>query len=207
MIRRVSEQGEKQGCGPIVAEPPAGSDRMWHWAFELSRVRKARKAAVTAISPIVEDSRCRLGAIPDAAWSDPYVIGFMVMLISIIARVESGRISQDSMSRVQCSAWEDITSMKPEVMAEELLLLSMSRNRDFEFGCQNAATFGAILWGGPVLLEGGGMPRQHARRDLLEVELASPFTQREDVLSAWMQFFDSHIVAHLGRNTPDQEFH
>jgi hypothetical protein len=201
MIRQVGEQGEKQGCGS------AGSDRMWHWAFELSRVRKARKAAVTAISPIVEDSRYRLGTIPDAAWSDPYMIGFMVMLISIIARVESGRISEDSMSRVQCKAWEDITSMKPEVMAEELLLLSTARNRDFEFGCQNAATFGAILWGSPILLEGGGMPQQHARSDLLEVESAPPpLAQREDVLSAWMQFFDGHISAHLCRDAPGRAF-
>ena len=50
---------------------------MWHWAFELSRVRKARKAAVTVISPIVEKSRHRLGGISEVAWSDPYMIGFM----------------------------------------------------------------------------------------------------------------------------------
>ena len=67
---------------------------MWHWALEWSRTRKARRAAVAAISPIVEDSRHRLGGISDVAWSDPYIIGFMVMLISIIARLESGKISE-----------------------------------------------------------------------------------------------------------------
>jgi hypothetical protein len=35
---------------------------MWHWALEWSRTRKARRAVVAAISPIVEDSRHRLSA-------------------------------------------------------------------------------------------------------------------------------------------------
>ena len=50
---------------------------MWHWALEWSRTRKARRAVVAAISPIVEDSSHRLGGISDVAWSDPYIIGFM----------------------------------------------------------------------------------------------------------------------------------
>jgi hypothetical protein len=165
---------------------------MWHWVMELSRVRRARKAAVATISPIVESSRHRLGAISDAAWSDPYLIGFMVMLISIIARIESGRITQNSMSLVQCKAWEDITSTTSDVMAEELLLLSTSRNRDFELGCRNAAAFGSILFGKPVLSEGTGVP-QDQPHGLLEVELMEPFAQREDVSTAWTQFFDAHI--------------
>lgn len=179
---------------------------MWHWAIEMSRVRKARKAAVAAISPIVENSRYRLGQIPDAAWSDPYMIGFMVMLISIIARIESGRLGQNSMSLVQCKAWEDITFTKSDVMAEDLLLLSTARNRDFELGCRNAATFGPILLGNPILSEGRGMPRQDLRRDLLEVELVEPFAQREDIVVAWMQFFDEYISADSRHDASGQAF-
>ena len=169
---------------------------MWRWVIELSRVRKARRAAVTTISPIVEQSRHRLGAISDAAWSDPYMIGFMVMLISIIARVESGRISRDSMSHVQCKAFEDITSMTSDVMAEELLVLSTSHNRDFELGCRNAVAFGSILLGTPIPSEGGGMPREDRRCDLPEVEFAKPFVQCEDVSAAWEQFFDARLLAY-----------
>jgi hypothetical protein len=166
---------------------------MWRWVIELSRVRKARRAAVTTISPIVEQSRHRLGAISDAAWSDPYMIGFMVMLISIIARVESGRIARNAMSRVQRKAFEDITSMTSDVMAEELLLLSTSRNRDFELGCHNAVAFGSILLGTPIPSEGGGMPREDRRSELPEVEFAKPFAQCEDVSAAWEQFFDARL--------------
>ena len=169
---------------------------MWRWAFELSRVRKARKAAVTVISPIVEKSRHRLGGISEVAWSDPYIIGFMVMLISIIARIESGKIAGDSLWLVQCRAWEDITRMRSDMMAEELLLLSTARNRDFELGCHNAATLGSILFGNPILSEGGGVPREDRPRDLQELELTEPFAQRDDVSVVWVQFFDAHISTH-----------
>jgi hypothetical protein len=177
---------------------------MWHWIFEMSRVRKARKAAVTVISPIVENSRYRLGGIADAAWSDPYMIGFMVMLISIIARIESGRIDQNSMTLVQCKAWEDITSQTSEMMAEDLLLLNASRNRDFELGCSNAAAFGSTLLGGSMLLEGGGIPQQYHRRELLDAELAERFTHPEGALSAWAQFFDAHVLPHSSPHAPGE---
>jgi hypothetical protein len=169
---------------------------MLHWVIELARIRKARKAAVATISPIVERSRHRLGAISDAAWSDPYMIGFMVMLVSIIARVESGRLTRNSMSHVQCKVFEDITSMRSDVMAEELLLLTTSRNRDFELGCRNAVAFGMILLGTPIPSEGAGMPREDRRSDLLEVEFAKPFVECEDVSAAWEQFFDARLLAY-----------
>jgi hypothetical protein len=182
-------------CGDLTGVVGKG-DRMWHWIIELSRVRKARRAAVTTISPIVEGSRHRLGAISDAAWSDPYVIGFLVMLISIIARVESGRITQNSMSLVQCKAWEDITSMTSDVMAEELLLLSTSHNREFELGCRDAATFSSILLGNPILSEGGGMPREDRPHEPPVMDRDEPFARREEVSVAWAQFFDARISAH-----------
>jgi hypothetical protein len=176
---------------------------MWHWAFELSRVRKARKAAVTVLSPIVEKSRHRLGGISEVTWSDPYMIGFMVMLISIIARIESGKIAGNSLSLVQCRAWEDITRMRSDMMAEELLLLSTARNREFELGCHNAATLGSILFGSPILSEGAGVLREDRPRDLedrprdpQELELTEPFAQRDDVSVVWGQFFDAHISTH-----------
>ena len=120
---------------------------MLQWALDISRTRKARRAAVAAIAPIVEGSRHRLGGISDVAWSDPYVVGFLVMLISIVAKLESSKISGDALCLVQCRAWEEITATESDAMAEQLLILSADRNRDFEFGCRNAAAFSAILFG------------------------------------------------------------
>lgn len=177
---------------------------MWDWALEWSRTRKARRAAVSAISPIVEDSRHRLGGISDIAWSDPYIIGFMVMLISIIARMQSGKMSEDSLCLVQCRAWEDITAMQSDLMAEQLLLLSTDRNRDFELGCQNAAAFSSVLFGTTTLQEGAGLPSPEQWTDKLESETTSAFAQREDVSSVWTQFFDVHIASFAQNAAPTQ---
>ena len=168
---------------------------MLRWALELSRQRRARKAAVAAIAPIVEGSRQRLGGISDIAWSDPYVIGFLVMLISIIARMESGRISADSMCTVQWRAREDITAAESDIIAEQLLLLSTDRNRDFEQGCSNAAAFSTILFDSETLPEGVGLANLQKWVSKLDDDLAGGFAQREDVAAAWAQFFDAHILA------------
>lgn len=167
---------------------------MWQWALEFSRTRKARRSAVTTILPIVEGSRQRLGGISDVAWSDPYVIGFLVMLISIVARLESKTISGNSLCNVQCLAWEDITASTSDLMAEQLLLLSTDRNRDFELGCSNAAAFSTTFFGTGTLHEGAGLTALERWSDHPEVETIASFAQREDVAAAWAQFFDARIA-------------
>jgi hypothetical protein len=157
---------------------------MWHWISETLRSRRARKTAVATISPIVEQSRQRLGGISDDAWSDPYIIGFVVMLISVIARLEVGRIADRALCRVQSQAWQEITSMQGGAVVEDLLLLSSARNREFELGCHNAATFGSILFGTSMLLEGAGVPQP---------AMSDGFSRREDITAAWAQYFDAHI--------------
>jgi hypothetical protein len=168
---------------------------MWHWALELSRARKARSAAVAAISPILDQSRHRLGGVPDAAWSDPYVIGFMIMLISIIARMEAGRIANHSLCKVQRKAWEDITRANSDVMIEEMMLLDTTHDRKFELGCQNAATLGSMLLGNSVCDDSAMLP-QGRSRDVMEAQTIEPLAQREDVSAAWIQFFDAYVLTH-----------
>jgi hypothetical protein len=168
---------------------------MLQWASELSRKRKARKAAVAAIAPIVERSRQRLGGISDVAWSDPYIIGFLVMLISIIARLESGKISGNAMCAVQWRAWEDITAAESNILAEQLLLLSTDGNRDFEQGCSNAAAFSTILFDSETLPEGVGLTNLSKWVSKLDDDPIDGFAQREDIAAAWVQFFDAHILA------------
>jgi hypothetical protein len=168
---------------------------MLQWALDFSRTRKARRAAVAAIAPIVEGSRQRLGGISDVAWSDPYIVGFLVMLISIVARLESGKISGDALCLVQCRAWEEITATESDAMAEQLLILSADRNRDFEFGCRNAAAFSAILFGTETLHEGIGVGSLEPWANGVEDDAAMTFTQREDVALAWTQFFDAHVAS------------
>ncbi|MFB9267235.1 hypothetical protein ACFFWD_29430 [Bradyrhizobium erythrophlei] len=115
------------------------------------------------------------------------------MLISIIARVESGRIAGNSLNLVQRGVWEDITAMTPDAMAEDLLAFTADRNGDFELGCRNAATFSLILFGAQSLVDGVGMDYAEQVRDPFEADFAQSHAQREDVSSAWRQFFDAHI--------------
>lgn len=166
---------------------------MWRWAFDLSRVRRARKAACAAISPMIERSRHRLGGIPDAAWSNPYIVGFMIMLISIVARVEVGKIEEQALCLVQAKAWEDITAMRSDLIGEDVLLLSAARNRDFEIGCRNAMTFGSLLIGNSILSAGRGVDWKDRQFDLNDAESGRSWMERDDVAAAWERFFDAHV--------------
>src|SRR3569833_877670 len=93
---------------------------MWQWTANLSRSRRARLAAEGTILPLVEKSRLRLGGIPDAAWSDPYIVGFMMMLITIIARIKNNKNKNKTKSHVQAMAWQNITRQESSI-GEEVL--------------------------------------------------------------------------------------
>jgi hypothetical protein len=112
---------------------------------ELWKVRRGRKAAVATILPLVEESRLRCQGIADGTWLDPYMIGFMTMLITLAARHKVDRIDSLFLGLVQQEAWAEITGMRPEVLGEHALELSVSDNRMFVLGCQNAVAFDAEL--------------------------------------------------------------
>lgn len=158
-------------------------------------MRKARRTAVATISPIVEGSRHRLGGISEVVWSDPYIIGFLVMLISIVARLESRSISGDALNKVQCRAWEEITAMTSDMMAEQLLLLSTERNSGFELGCHNAAAFSAIFFGADTLSEGTGLAGTARWQGTLETDPSALLVRSDDIDAAWVQYFDAHITS------------
>lgn len=198
MIQQVLEQN-KGGIGILrLFGDIAECSDMWRWALDLSKVRRAHRAATAVISPMVEKSRHRLGGISDLTWSDPYMVGFMVMLITIAARIEAGKIEGEALCRVQARSWEDITTIRSGLIGEEVLLLSTSCNRDFETGCRNAFTFGSMLVGNSILFAGAGTGWQDRPRDLQEAD--STITERDDVSAAWERFFDAHVSAYVRDN-------
>lgn len=172
---------------------------MWRWAFDLSKTRRARKAAGAAISPMVDKSRRRLGGIPDAAWSDPYVVGFTMMLITIVSRMEIGKLEGQALCYVQAKAWEDITEQS-NTIGEDLILLSAARNRDFEIGCRNAVTFAAMLVGRSIPLT-VSQDRNPQHPDLQDTATFQVWAERADMSVAWEHFFDAHISIHSAHNT------
>jgi len=171
---------------------------MLRWVLDLSRVRKARKAAYAVISPMVARSRSRLGAIPDAAWTNPYLVGFIVMLITIIAKMEIGRIEGQALCLVQARSWEDITGIKSDLIGEEVLLLNAERNRDFENGCHNATRFASLL------IENSILGLQNRQFDL-GMNADIPWPERDDLCSLWEQMFDAYIGAHSCEIDPGRD--
>jgi hypothetical protein len=163
---------------------------MWQWTANLSRSRRARLAAEGTILPLVEKSRLRLGDIPDAAWSDPYIVGFMMMLITIIARMEVGRIDSETICHVQAKAWQNITRQENPI-GEEVLLLSSSSNQHFEMGCRNAAEFASFLVSRSVLLRGEG--EKNESLDYRSGSHEAALSDRYDVLAAWENYFDMRL--------------
>ena len=99
---------------------------MLRWAVAIAEARRGRRAAVTMIGPLVERSRAALNGIPDIAWRDPYLVGFMLTLITIVARIESRALQDDDLSLVQSQAWQAITGMDADLIGEDALTLSDS---------------------------------------------------------------------------------
>jgi hypothetical protein len=166
---------------------------MWHWAMDLARTRRARRVAQTVISPMVESSSSRLGGIPDSVWSDPYIVGFMAMLITIVARIEIGKIEGEALCLLQARAWKDITKRDDEI-GEEILLMSTARNRDFEQGCRNAVVFGSMLAANSILTFDTERAWKERHPDLQDFLSPDEPMQRDDVATAWERFFEAHIT-------------
>lgn len=169
---------------------------MWRWAIELPKTRRARRAASALIGPLVARSRARLGAIDDATWSNPYIIGFMAMLITIIARMEAGKISDHALCLVQTQVWDDITA-RSGTIGEDVLLLSSARHRDFENGCRNAAAFASLLANDLLPFGKAHAERQEQPFDMRNAIAPSSPEDRDDITTAWEQFFEAHATPGL----------
>jgi hypothetical protein len=140
------------GFAPLQGRPP-GSRRktdcklqdiamMWRQMLTPLRVRRASKAAVRLVGPLVANSQRRLNGIPPSTWADPYVIGLVMTMITIAARLESGAVEGQMLCKVQQDAWAKITGMRATLIGEDVLLLSASQHSDFERGCRDAVDFG-----------------------------------------------------------------
>jgi hypothetical protein len=168
---------------------------MWPLLFGLWKARRGRKAAVATIAPLVERSRRRLRDIPDSAWHDPYLVGFMMMLITLSAQREVDEIDTQALGLAQCRAWSEITGMNDDVIGEETLHLCETEDREFERGWRDAVTVDLALCqsasarssdpGVAVLDEGLGID--------VNAETAP---DAENVLQLWEQYFEAQIMSH-----------
>ncbi|MDA7948177.1 MAG: hypothetical protein MPJ78_11960 [Hyphomicrobiaceae bacterium] len=114
--------------------------------WQLLRARRGKKAAVAFIAPLVAASRHgALREIPERAWLTPYMVGFMGMLISLVAQRAASGLNSDVLGIVQVEAWRSITGDKQHPIGEDICLLSTDGNHEFEDGCSSARRFLAAL--------------------------------------------------------------
>lgn len=118
--------------------------------------RRARRAAIAALAPLVTDSRRRLHVIPESAWLEPYMLGYLTTLITLLAEREVGRLDTDALGLVQAEAWAKITGQSEHLIGEEVSFHSVMGNRQFREGCMNAELFFRALLGGAVAPPPGG---------------------------------------------------
>jgi|GEM_PF-1177022 len=135
-------------AGPELSGPETipGADAM----LDFWNTRRARKAAVSTILPLVQRTRFVNGEIADDRWLDAYMIGFLTMLITRLATERVHSISTEALGIVQAAAWQDITGLPGELMGEEACLLSAGNHADFCRGCENADILARALTAGKI---------------------------------------------------------
>jgi hypothetical protein len=153
--------------------------------FSFWKARKARRTAATAIVPFVRQTELRLGQIPQPAWSDAYVIGFLSTLITLVAMREAGFLGTNLLASVQAAAWSDITGQDNVLLGEQICALSAAEDPTFGRGCDNAIRFFETL-------DAAKANEDHLdSRDLFDVA-------GESKKRLWTSYFD----AFLGRVSP-----
>lgn len=169
---------------------------MLRWAAAMVDVRKGRRAAVATIGPLVEQSRVHLNGIPETAWRDPYLVGFMLTLITIIARIESRTLQDRDLSVVQSQAWSAITDMDADLIGEDALTLSTSHPQEFQYGCHRATIVASRLCGTAAVASIGYETWQDAvPTDEHTLDGGERAAFSYPVTGNWADAFDAYIAA------------
>lgn len=161
---------------------------MWPLLLGLWKARRGRKAAVVTIAPLVEHSRRRFKEIPETAWLDPYLVGFMMMLITVVARREV-TLDTQALALVQSGAWGEITGMKADLIGEETLHLCTTGDKNFERGCRDAIAVDLALYRSSVA--------QNSDFGVFGLDIgAERDPETDNVMLLWEQCFDGQVMTH-----------
>ncbi len=114
--------------------------------LEILRIRQGRRAALTAIGPLMALAReadTATGTRRD--WRSPYLLGFLTMAITLVALRAVPGLREGSLGAVQAGAWRRLTGEAPEGIGEDVCLLSSAADPDFAEGCHTAEMFLSML--------------------------------------------------------------
>lgn len=158
--------------------------RTWD-VLSLWRARRGRRAATTAISPLVDKTRQRLDGLPDSVWREPYVVGFLGMLITLLATRNAGSLGTAALASAQAGAWSDITGMAANLVGEEICFLTAAGDEAFDLGCRNATSF----------FEAVALLDRRSEESLLKgrISLLGCGQVEDDRSALWARYFDAYV--------------
>ncbi|MGO4573826.1 hypothetical protein [Microvirga sp. 2TAF3] len=155
--------------------------------LQFLKVRQGRKAAIATIAPLVERSRTELGEIPRYAWHDAYLLGFLVMLVSLEARRIVGSLNSHALGLVQTQTLAELSGEPASIYGEEIFLFSVNEDPEFHAGCYQACVFHRTM-----RQHGWGYPDENPQDDLWEPDRVDV---EMTICQLWFQLFEGRLAS------------
>lgn len=109
--------------------------------FELLKIRKARRMAHAAIDPFLQRDPGGAVLLQAGDWLHPQIIGFLATLVTLIAQRHCGPMRNHTLAAVQSDVLNAVTGIGPELIGEEICLLSSREDPAFAAGARGAVAF------------------------------------------------------------------
>jgi hypothetical protein len=161
--------------------------------------RRTRRQAIHDIAPFLDLSRRQLNGIADAAFTNPYMIGYLSTLITLCAKRFMPLIGTSGLALVQSEAWARMTGLSGDLLGEETCYLSAARHPEFLDGCRKALSFFQALHGDAC---------EEFATEWASISntghVASPFERATELRDLWARYFDAHIAKHAAPDWTDR---
>ncbi|GAU81465.1 hypothetical protein [Bosea sp. BIWAKO-01] len=109
--------------------------------FDLLRARPARKAAYSVLEPFVLKTSANGAGLQAGDWLQPQILGFLATVVTLIVERRCGELQTHALASVQSSVLNALTGIGPELVGEEICLLSSRRDPAFTAGSTGALAF------------------------------------------------------------------
>lgn len=109
--------------------------------FDLLRARPARKAAYSVLEPFVLKTSANGAGLQAGDWLQPQILGFLATLVTLIVERKCGELRTHALASAQSSVLNALTGIGPELVGEEICLLSSRCDPAFTAGSMGALAF------------------------------------------------------------------
>lgn len=107
---------------------------------DLWRARRTSALVAQTLSPAIGGTVLRLGGVPAHAWLDPYALGFVVSLVTLVAGALRNHGPQ-GLGFVQVDCWQRLTGVRDGALGERICLLSAGNDPAFMRGSRDARDY------------------------------------------------------------------